>query len=166
VEAEAPDHVILEITNLLGSREATIQVNQGAYTIDVPDKQGGGARRTSGLGSWGGIPLRWASELFLGRIPCPSKSKELRLEVSEAGELIAVDSTRQERFVYRFRQWAGRAWPESLHWEQMARTGPSMASVDFKFDDPDDKTGTPKKWEAKSSRGEVKLRWRDLEISP
>src|SRR5262245_34979062 len=75
VSAKAPDSVSLEVTNLLGGREALILVNRGSYSIEIPNKDGGEARKTEGYASWGGIPLRWASELFLGRIPCPSDRK-------------------------------------------------------------------------------------------
>jgi hypothetical protein len=161
VDAAAPDQVTLEVTNLIGGREALIKVRQGKYSVEVPDRAGGIGRRAEGLGSWGGIPLRWASELFLGRIPCPSAStKAPKLQVTDSGDLIVQAGA--ERFIYHFRQWAGRAWPESLHWESK---GYPATSVDFKFDDPEDKTGSPKKWEAKSTRGEVKVRWRDIQIS-
>ena len=159
VKATAPDHVILEVTNLLGGREALIQVADGQYSVDVPSKKGQAARKTTGSGSWGGIPLRWASDLFLGRVPCPNQAHPLNLRVEDSGDLVAEGDG--ERFVYHFRKWAGKAWAESLHWEKLNQ--PSLA-VDFKFDDPEDKSGAPKKWEAKSSRGEVKVRWRDLQI--
>ena len=161
VSAHVPDQVTLEVTNLIGSREALILVNQGKYSVEVPSKDGGPSRKSGGQGSWGGIPLQWASDLFLGRIPCPKASAAtLKINVGENGDLVAEGGG--ERFVYHFRSWAGRAWPESLHWENLAQPG---LSVDFKFDDPEDKTGAPKKWEAKSSRGEVKVRWKDLQTA-
>jgi hypothetical protein len=177
VNASAPDKVTLEVTNLIGARQALIQVDHGSYTIDVPDKKGGNTRQAQGMGSWGGIPLRWASELFLGRIPCPSQGAKipLRLQVESAtGDLTAETPADQsggtERFVYHFREWAGKPWPETLHWEHKGQRdatpgAPKDTTVDFKFDDPEDKTGSPKKWEAKSPRGEVKLRWSDLRIT-
>src|SRR6185312_11794511 len=64
-----PEHLYLEITNPLGGTEATIQIDGNRYTIDTTKQKHGGVR--GGEGSWGGIPLRWATELFLGRIPCP-----------------------------------------------------------------------------------------------
>ena len=169
VRAVAPDQVTLEVTNLIGSREALIQVDHGSYTIDVPSKRSGTDRRKRGAGSWGGIPLRWASELFLGRIPCPEgPSSVRRLEVTPEGDLIAETESANggsgERFTFHFRQWAGKPWPESLHWERLGRSGRGAARVDFKFDDPEDKTGSPKKWGAKSALGEVKLRWTELRI--
>jgi hypothetical protein len=177
VEAQAPDRVTIEVTNLIGSREALIQVNQGSYSVDIPDRETGKSRRADGVGAWGGIPLRWASELFLGRIPCPSREQQsslgtpggapgrITVHMTNTGELLA--ETPVEKFVYRFRQYAGKPWPEALHWERMGEhlREHQGETVDFKFDSPDDKTGTPKKWEAKSSLGEVKLRWSDLQIS-
>jgi hypothetical protein len=71
-----------------------------------------------------------------------------------------VVETGEEKFIYSFRSWGGKAWPEKLHWERNGGAG-----VDFKFDDPEDKTASPRKWEAKSVQGEVKVRWRDREAS-
>lgn len=169
VNASDPEQVTLEVTNLIGSPQATIKVDHGSYTIDMPDEKKGTSRKAQGSGSWGGIPLRWASELFLGRIPCPSADSRSHLTLSVqpdtsdlTAETAASPTGDSERFVYHFRQWGGKPWPESLHWERKGRT---PTSVDFKFDDPDDKTGSPKKWEAKSPRGEVKLRWTDFRVS-
>jgi hypothetical protein len=159
VSATAPDNVTLEVTNLLGGREALIQVSRGNYSVEVPGKDGRPPRKTGGSGSWGGIPLRWASELFLGRVPCPTPGPALQLRVGDSGDLVA--EANGERFVYHFHRWAGKAWPESLHWENLAQPD---SAVDFKFDTPEDKSGVPKKWEAKSARGEVKMHWRDLQI--
>ena len=159
VSATAPGHVTLEVTNLLGGREALIRVAGGKYSVEAPSKNGQAARKSEGSGSWGGIPLRWAAELFLGRMPCPNMAHRLRLRVEESGDLVAEGDG--ERFTYRFRKWAGKPWADSLHWEDLSQ--PSL-SVDFKFDDPEDKSGAPKKWEAKSPRGQVKVRWRDLQI--
>lgn len=157
VDAVSPDRVTLEVTNLLGSREALIQVDRGSYTVDVPSRGKQAGHHAVGVGSWGGIPLRWASELFLGRIPCPAENTVDRIETTSDGDLVA--ETKTDKFTYHFRQWAGHAWAESLHWDGQG------TQVDFKFDDPEDKTGSPRKWEAKSARGEVKLRWKDIQIS-
>jgi hypothetical protein len=165
VTAQAPDRLRMEVTNLVGGTEAVISVQGQKYSIRVPKQK---ARNEQGHGSWGGIPLRWATELFLGRVPCPAPGKapagasltragddELRVDVPAA---LGGDP---ETYVYKFRGWAGRLWPESLHWE---RQGGFAVAVDFKFDDPEDKTGSPRKWEAKSAQGEVKLRWKDREV--
>jgi hypothetical protein len=52
-----------------------------------------------------------------------------------------------------------QVWPESLHWEA---TG--VPKVDLKFDDPEEGTNSPKKWEAHSSEGFLKVRWRQRKI--
>lgn len=165
IEAPSPDRLKMEITNLLGGTEAVITVEGGHYSIVVPNH----AERTEkGADSWGGIPLRWANALFLGRIPCPaSQGAKLSLGApsSEADELI-VEVPRTlgrmaEKFIYRFRSVQGQPWPEALHWERAGMGGASPLVVDFKFEDPEEKTRSPKKWEAKGSQGEVKVRWRD-----
>jgi hypothetical protein len=162
VRAIAPSQLILEVTNLLGGTEAVITVDEQHYRISMPNGQ---RPDEEGYHSWGGIPLFWATELFLGRIPCPSGDAARDAVLSLQEDDLVVETHRSvgrdvERFVYSFRKWAGKPWPESLHWE---RTGTFPLTVDFKFEDPDDATHSPKKWEARSIHGEVKVRWRDRE---
>src|SRR5262249_16209508 len=147
VKATAPDSLVLEVTNLLGATQAVITVQGPHYTITVPDKAGNTKKR-EGAGSWGGIPLKWASDLFLGKIPCPSSAAltSARLSVNSDKQLVAEVGS-AEKFIYGFREWGGKAWPESLHWERGGH------AVDFKFDDPEDRTHSPRKWEAKSAQG-------------
>ncbi len=165
VVADSPNQLKLEVTNLVGGTEAVITVKGEKYQIKVPNKK---ERSESGYGSWGGIPLHWATELFLGRVPCPqvSGAEQLRLSRNEEGELVVEVPPSlkgaKETFVYRFRNWEGKAWPEALHWE---REGTLSASVDFKFDDPEADTLSPRKWEARSQQGEVKVRWKDRDVA-
>lgn len=165
VAAQAPDRLKLEVTNLLGGTEAIITVQGVRYTIEVPDQK---KRTEKGYDTWGGIPLRWATDLFLGKIPCPPSALMTTVQTSITSEnelLVVVPAGVQgnaERFVYRFRTWGGAPWAESLHWE---RAGALSAAVDFTFDSPDNKTGSPMKWEATSLQGEVKARWKDREVN-
>lgn len=165
VLATAPDHLRVEVNNVLGGTEAVIAVEGRHYRVDIPSKK---KRMEEGSGAWGGIPLEWATQLFLGRIPCPPEAarKDTKLSVSAEGDLVAetpaVLDRDEERFTYHFRSWQGKPWPETLHWE---RKGSIPLAVDFKFDDPEDQTASPRKWEAKSPRGEVKIRWRDRELT-
>lgn len=164
VAAEGLDQLELQVTNLLGGTEAMITVKNGRYRISSPSKK---VREEEGFGAWGGIPLNWATELFLGRIPCPSTDEMKTARVATNGEGALVVETQPslkgegERFVYTFRKWAGTPWPETLRWE---RKGPLGVAVDFKFDDPEDRTRSPRKWEARSSLGEVKVRWKERDI--
>lgn len=166
VQVKAPASLRLEVTNMLGGTEAVLTVDGPRYSIDVPNHEN---RSQKGSHSWGGIPLRWATELFLGRIPCPAEVsvRDARLSLDREGALVvetqpSVESE-SERYVYRLRQLADRVWPEALHWE---KKGAFSTSVDFKFEDPEEGTGSPKKWEARSEQGEVKTRWRDRTVTP
>ena len=166
VLARNPDSLRLEVTNLIGGTEALISIQAQKYSIKVPNRE---ERSEKGYGSWGGIPLHWATELFLGRIPCPAHpdSDEVLSSVDEHGGLrLEIPASVQgdaETYFYQFRSWGGKPWPESLHWE---RKGALAVAVDFKFDDPEDGTRSPKKWEAKSAQGEVKARWKEREVTP
>lgn len=165
VKAETPNSLKLEVTNLVGGTEAIITVDGQEYSIDVPKEK---ARSEKGFASWGGIPLRWATELFLGRIPCPSPNETGKnsISVNAEGQLVveteATLGKGAEVFTYTFRSWGGEPWPEALLWE---RRDNLPISVEFRFDAPDDATGSPLKWEAKSEKGEVKVRWRDRKIT-
>lgn len=163
IDARAPDHLELEVNNLLGGTEAIIRVDGRRYKIEIPSRKD---QSQVGVDSWGGIPLQWATELFLGRIPCPSPKviSTASLTVAKNGELVVETQPNlgqeSEKFTYTFKSWGGRHWPGSLRWE---RRGLLTQTVEFKFDDPEDETHSPKKWEAKSSQGEVKVRWRGRE---
>lgn len=166
VNAQTPNILRLEVTNPLGGTEAVITVSGSKYWLQVPGKKD---RSMQGYGSWGGIPLHWATELFLGKIPCPPYklgSDQLKLTMNDAGELIAVVKQSldgaEERYTYRFGNWNDTAWPESMSWE---RKGAFGTKVDFVFGEPEDETGSPRKWEAKSPQGEVKVKWRDRDTT-
>ena len=161
VDASVPSNLKLEVTTLLGGTEAVIRVAGDHYSVKSSHKN----RNREGNGSWGGIPLHWSSDLFLGRFPCPTGVKATTSVDAEGDLVIATESSLgadAEKFVYHYRDWNGGPWPESLHWE---RAGAFASSVDFKFDDPEEGTGSPLKWEAKSSQGEVKVKWRDRNVS-
>ncbi|MCM2322567.1 MAG: hypothetical protein NDJ90_04835 [Oligoflexia bacterium] len=164
IEISAPDALVMEVTNLLGGREALITIRGKQYTVDVPPKKG---RSQAGTRTWGGIPLEWAAELFLGRFPCPPSdaiadsairwTDERTLEVDVPPNL----SREAQRFVYRVQTQGDRLWPEALHWE---RKNPPKLEVDFTFANPESDTHSPRRWEAKSPQGEVKVRWKDRQL--
>lgn len=164
VTAQIPDRLDMEVTNLFGGREAVIRVTGKQYSIEVPGKKN---ENRQGTHSWAGIPLQWATDLFLGRVPCPASGslQDAALRINEREELVvqtkaAVDQDAQQ-FVYRFKNVSGRQWPEALHWERLSA---APLKVDFKFEEPEDGTRSPTKWEAKSVEGEVKVRWKEREL--
>jgi hypothetical protein len=168
VDAPAADRLKLEVTNLMGGTEAILTVEGRHYKIQVPNKKG---RDEHGESSWGGIPLQWANALFLGKIPCPDSvlAKDAVLSKGGEGELI-VETPKTldrlpEKFVYRFRSFEGMPWAESLRWERKGIAGSAPVTVEFKFEDPEAKTRSPQKWEAKGAQGEVKVRWKDRQAS-
>lgn len=164
VEAKAPGSLRMEATNLLGGTEAIITVDGQEYSVQVPKQAG---RSEKGSRAWAGIPLEWATDLFLGRIPCPASAseRELTLTKTAEGDLLVEMPASLDRdaqlFRYRFGWVEGKPWPQSLHWER--KSLPPL-SVDFKFHDPEDKTLSPTRWEAKSAQGEVKVSWREREV--
>ncbi len=162
-EATSPDQLKLEVLKPFGGTYATLVVHGAEFTIDFP---GHPEKSRNGSDTWAGIPLRWATDLFLGRIPCPTplergrgrvlidEDEALVAEIPAAGE-----GGKSGKFVYRFKKNdAEKYWADTLHWES------GTTVVDFTFDEPDPQTGSPKQFEAKSTQGEVKLRWRDREM--
>ncbi len=161
VVADGDGKLSLEVTNLLGGTEAIITVEGSQYRIQVPNKP---ERKEVGYGYWGGIPLRWASDVFMGYIPCPMAKNlpDAQFQFGKDEDLvvqtIASLDSEPERFTYRFRSWWGKPWVDSVKWE---RLGALKLTVEFKFDEPHADTGIPQKWEAKSVQGEVKVRWKE-----
>lgn len=158
VVVQAPSTLYLEAHNLLGGVEARISVEGQIFKLETPDR---GKTIEKRRGSWGGIPLEWATDLFLGKIPCPSASSlaHARLSLSPEGQLWVqiLDPSKGEtqKFIYSFGIWQEKPWAEQLHWEKQG------VSIDFKFFDPEEMTGSPMRWEAKSSQGEIQMRWKD-----
>ena len=167
VRAVEGKRVDLEVTNLLGGVEARIHVDEAGYQLDLPGKKGRQASQERGEGHWGGIPLTWAPDLFLGRVPCPPRARwsELKYERTALGGVKVTLPARlgggQESFEYSFRRFEGEPWPETLVWTQ---SGAFARQVTFQMDDPEKGSSSPRKIVAKSDLGEVKIRWtrRDL----
>ncbi len=168
ISVTAPSTLQMEVTNLVGGTEALVRVNRDEYSIEIPGKKKSAPQSQKGYGTWGGIPLRWSTDLFLGRIPCPPAEsfKTLRPQrIGEEGLKVEVPEglgLPTESFEYHFRVWLGEAWPDSLVW---TRGGSMPVRVEFKFEEPEDLTRSPRKWEAKSDQGEVKVRWRERNVS-
>ena len=159
--ATAPSALDIEATNLVGSVEAYIHIQDDHYTIKWTGKE---SVEEEGTGSWRGIPLQAAVDLFLGRFPCPPlDAPEVKLTSLDNGDvsaLVAYPSSPPvtERFEYRFKSWGGKAWPENLKWK---KDGPEPEEVEFAFEAPDDATSSPTRVVAHSPLGEVKIRWKE-----
>jgi hypothetical protein len=164
VLATAPDQLKLEVTNFLGGTVALISVKKTHFEITKGPSE---PVSNSGSDSWGGIPLRWATDLFLGKIPCPTLSSHLVLKKEEANQLTIEapeDPLGAQKFSFKYRKGNdGLPWPESLHWE---RFSDPKERVEFKFDKPETVTLSPLQWEASSSEGAIKVRWKDRRRTP
>lgn len=139
----------LEVTNLIGSTVARIRLSEEGLQVFRD-----GRMQASSRDNYAGIPLRFGAELFLGMRPCPSEKPRLRLE---EGRLIA--ELNGESFEYGFRAYGAKPWVESVLWTR------GESRVDFVFDRPEEPTGAPQEWQAKSTRGEVRVRWKRRDFS-
>ena len=159
VVAEAPDQLRLEVVNGLGGTEALMIIDDKHYSITEGEK----GKKTEGTGSWNGLPLAWAAGLFVGKIPCPPLSPTAQLVSAHEDELEIIlpeaNGAAEQKFKFKFEidKKADRLFPESLTWERVSE--PSTV-VEFKFDDPEADSNSPQKWEAHSSEGAIKVRWR------
>ena len=153
----------LEITNLFGGIEASIEVDEGHYEITRKGKRE--LREETTHGSWGGVPLKWASTLFLGKIPCPPLSESLRVTRGEDGELIVYipekEGSAEQVFTYWLSHVKSKPWPAYFVWER--KSTPSN-KVEVRFDDPEEDSLSPRKWEATSPEGALKTRWRSRNV--
>lgn len=172
VDGQDKARVVLEITNPLGGTEAVLKIEGEKY--DILREEGSLFAKSklnkidSGYGSWGGIPIRWASVLFLGRIPCPDSGTNWSLSLPSpdvlvveggGGKLSDPGVKPKERFTYQFVEQKGQPWPEQLKWENLGV--PPMA-IAFKFDGPESKGMSPTKWEIQSDKGKLKVKWIDF----
>ena len=165
VMAPNSENLKISVDNILGGTEATIQITPRQYVINRGEGKG---NRMQGNGYWHSIPLKWAILLYLGKIPSPSLELDgavLELAQSELGKLDAVvkDPSGKvlETFSYTFRDLNQEPWPEFLTWTK--ETGKKI-KVDFKFDQPDSRTLSPKKWEAQSNESYLKVIWKERTV--
>jgi len=142
----------MEVTNLIGSPQANINVNKHQYEIIL---HGPKKKIIKGKDNWAGIPLRWATSLFLGRIPCPNLGEEPKVRWHSSSIFSAVQD--QEEYRYFVRRWAGQAWPEKLIWKSKAKDTPV---IEFVFEKPKPKTTIPLKWSISTKNSQVKVRWK------
>ena len=153
VKVSDPESLQMEVTNLIGSPQANIKVKKQQYEIILHGPQ---KKKITGKDNWAGIPLRWATSLFLGRIPCPSiKRKNISVKWHSADAFSAYEG--EEEYHYFIRRWAGQAWPEKLVWTSAKE---SASSVEFVFEKPKEKSTIPLKWSISTKNSQVKVRWK------
>ncbi len=159
VLAKSPSFLELEVTNLLGGTEARIYVQKSKIKVQVPGKPDQNKK-----GAWGGIPLQWAPQLFIGQVPCPSrkKIKKSQMRVDERHDLLIEFEEAQEQFEYQFKTVAGKPWPEKVIWKKTVND--QSIEVVFEFSDPESQTRLSKRWEVRSRLGEIKLRWKQRRV--
>ena len=156
VRVQAVDRLDVEIQNILGGVEGSIQVRGQNYSIREKNQ---GTAAVHGRSSWKGLPLRWLGMVLLGRIPCPPARVWSEAQWGRGGEIHVQD--RNVEWVMTVKQEAGGAWPEKCVWKDPTS---SVGKVEFTFFDPEDSTRSPRRWEVRSTEGEVLARWRERKI--
>ena len=145
--------LIVEVTNLIGGPIAQIKSRDESYEIKRYDRP---EEKFVGEQTWGGISISLAKNLFIGNIPCPqiSDTTDAVIRLDSDGWLWVIKGA--ERYGYRLKNWAGRSWPEEMIFRKEG-----SEEVRIHFDQPEDKTGTPLRWEATAGSSELKVRWKE-----
>jgi len=175
VLVDYPKKLAVEVTNLIGSPQAWLTIDEGKtelrFTAENEKEYGKPPRPRDMLG---GLPVELALRLFAGGVPCPSddKNQAIRVKQTDDGglEVIAMDlRTRlSTRYVYLFTKLAGHPWVREASLEKLARSAKAGAKsnlITIRREEPSDPDGAPKRWSALSSRGEIRVRWKDRTVT-
>jgi len=154
VLARSGNELRLEITQLLGARAALIEIRGNDFRVETP-QDGAVSRKAT---SWGGIPLEWASRVFMDRLPCPAPSEiaALRWRWVNDREIEGRPQTGDQKWVFRLGSWNQKPWVKAVLWQKS-----SGNALELKREDPDTQEGWATRWEVVSSVGEVKVRWKE-----
>jgi hypothetical protein len=176
VLVDYPTKFTVEVTNLIGSPQAWLTIENGKTELKFTpenEKQYGRAPRAREV--LGGLPIELAPRLFSGGVPCPSddKNQDIRVKQTDEGglEVTAVDlRTRiSTRYVYSYTKVAGQPWVAEADYEKLARgakPGAKSNLIKIIREEPSDPDSAPKRWSASSSHGEIKVRWKDRTVTP
>lgn len=141
----------MEVTQLMGARAALIEIRGTDFKVETP-QQGSVSKKAK---SWGGIPLEWATSLFMDRVPCPEGSG-WSWTFNPEQELVGTRGSGPEQWKYKVVERMGRPFVEGVRLEKS-----EQQSFELRREDPDPNDGWARRWEIKSAVGEVKVRWRD-----
>lgn len=141
----------LEITHLFGGRLAYLGLRGPRYSIDVPMRK---EKREGQGGSWAGIPMDWAKDLFLGRVPCRPVSEVQELAWDDSGRLVA------DAFTYELEQTPQKTWVKRLT-TRSKDADPIVAE----FGEPQESFGAFPSWSVDSKEGSVRFRWTQRNVA-
>jgi hypothetical protein len=174
VLADYPKKLAVEVTNLIGSPQAWLTIENGKTDLRFTaknEKEYGKASRARDM--LGGLPLELAPRLLVGGVPCPTddKNQDIRVKQTDEGrlEVLALDlrSRISTQYVYTFTKVSGHPWVSEITYEKLARRGGQGANLNLikiVREEPSGSDGAPKRWSASSSRGEIRVRWKDRTV--
>ncbi|MBC7386365.1 MAG: hypothetical protein H7301_09435 [Cryobacterium sp.] len=174
VRAEYPTRLGVEVTNLIGSPQAWLKIENGKTELKFTaenDKEFGAPRIEQTLG---GMPIEFALRLFAGGVPCPeqTKDRDVRVKTSSEGDLEVEERVIRTNEVttihYSFTRYAGSPWVKEVRWEKLAsNVGRSAKSklIRMTREEPDSADGAPLKWSVVSEAGEIRVRWKNRGVS-
>lgn len=152
VQVKSLEEMKLEVTDLLGSTEARIEVKKKRYRIEIPKQK---KKILKNKDTWAGIPLRWAPIVLLGGVPCPSRPllKKGEILLGEDDSSFRWVSAKQS-FEYTLSE-VSKPWVEKVIWSNESQ------KVVFEFSRPSEEDDSAQHIKISSSKGEVRLRWRE-----
>ncbi len=165
VRVDYPQRLAVEVTNLIGSPQAWLKMEQGRVELRYSEANAKEYGKPPTLQSTlGGLPLEYAPRLFAGGVPCPPNLSHFqthaRARVDGELELDSLDRRTGVRtvFRYRFDRYQGKPWVKEIEIEAHAK------KVTIQRSDPSGEDGAPRRWSASSDRGEIQVRWKDRSI--
>lgn len=157
VRAVSPAQLYLEVTNLIGSPQAWMKIENGKIDLKLTPENQKEWGRQSMKSIFAGLPLEYAPDLFLGRMPCPKRKvgdPELKMKVVNEGLEVVSGST---RYFYHFTEYIQKPWAESVVIQ-------SKMKIEVEFFSPLDPDRAPLRWVASSPRGKIEVRWKDRRV--
>lgn len=162
VKAVFPGQLFLEMTNLIGTPQATLSITSGLVDFKINEDEPRNAPLSAAQSRlrleefMGGVPVAFVPALFLGQVPCP-ESNGLGLTFRREGETLTVTQKNGTIFQYRFRSYIGKPWVEWMSYQGV---------VKFVLDraDPIDPDRASLRWVVSSKRGRIDVRWKDRKV--
>ena len=158
VRAISPNQLYLEVTNLIGSPQAWMKIENGKVDLKLTPENEKEWGRQSMKSIFAGLPIEFAPDLFLGRIPCPKqKAGDPAPEMKILGNQLQVTAGKT-RYLYGFSEYVHRPWPKAVTIED------SKIKLEVEFFSPLDPDRAPLRWIASSPRGRIEVRWKDRRV--
>ncbi|MCM0604595.1 MAG: hypothetical protein KA715_00735 [Xanthomonadaceae bacterium] len=153
----ANKQLVLEITNLVGGREAVIRIDDELFSVLSDSRPG---LNQKGKGTWNMIPVSWAFKAFLGQPPCLDEIATAHINREKSVHGAIALNFAGEIWIYELESTGTRERIIKLTRESKD----SVKKLEIEFERFDVSNGTPLSFRAASEEGELKIRWKERTI--